>query len=185
MVTGLLREVDVGEDVPYQHALMRSLTSAISIILRPIHSATSGQTALPIPLTKSTFELFYGDASWTSSIPKKSILTEIGPRRDVRRTYEWVSLDTSVTPPEETFGLKGLEIPVGEMVTDERINRLLGYWNGSEIVKNRSDAVKQAAAVEADGNRPRTMNWPLILGIAIDAMVLALAIRRLSRRARI
>lgn len=43
---------------------------------------------------------------------------------------------------ESNFELASLELPLGTMCIDQRINKIIGYWNGSEFVENYYDSFR-------------------------------------------
>jgi hypothetical protein len=70
-------------------------------------------------------------------------------------------------PDSSVFGYKGLELPPGEEVVDDRIKQSLGFWDGERLLPKRNDAVKKAVALA--NNQPGT-DWITIILVAVAAL---------------
>lgn len=70
----------------------------------------------------------------TGWVPRR-IVSTYAPRGQVQ-TFATLELDEpewGVEIPPSTWTVKGLELPIGEPVTDLRIHRRVGYWNGTGL----------------------------------------------------
>ncbi|MBP3958431.1 hypothetical protein J8F10_24550 [Gemmata sp. G18] len=98
-------------------------------------------------------------------------------------TYEISNADYTVRPDEAIFTYKGLDMPPGAMVIDDRVNRVVGYFNGTDLSAELDDALQKSAAVAAREVQPPGTSWPLYTVLALVGLVLSVfGWSRLRRR---
>ena len=83
------------------------------------------------------------------------------------------------------FGLAGLDMPPATLVIDDRISRVVGYWNGVDLSETAEQALQATAVnVRAEVEPPRR-RWVLpaavVAGVALAAAALY-ARRRVQTR---
>jgi hypothetical protein len=128
-------------------------------------------------------ELFYSPNGGPHPYPVRVERHASYPRQEYQVTYDVESADLKSTPDQSLFGYKGLEMPPGAMVIDERISQVAGYWDGEGLGPDRPAAVKQAvqiAAEEEEGGRGRRWLFPAITATAVLALVVGLRYWRRS-----
>lgn len=90
-------------------------------------------------------------------------------------------IEASVTKAEfnvavdpRLWTLAGLEMPLGEMVIDERIRRVIGHFDGQGLTPQFTDAVRKGQAA-----RWRPLHWGMVVtGLVIAAALAAVFVRR-------
>lgn len=101
------------------------------------------------------------------SIPIKTTRRrELPDGRIYTTTKERLSLDLSLPSPERQktiFNLASLNIPIGMPVADNRINEIVGYWNGSGLSDSRSEAYHFATE---DNQSPNWLPW-IVSGVTL------------------
>ena len=63
-----------------------------------------------------------------------------GTLRETRAEETVTAADLSARPDAGLFGLAGLALPKGERVSDQRVGRAAGYWNGQQLVDRFTEA---------------------------------------------
>ena len=93
--------------------------------------------------------------------------------------------DYSFEPDPSVFGLAGLDMPPATLVIDDRISRVVGYWNGVDLSETAEQALQATAVnLRAEVEPPRR-RWVLpaavVAGVALVAAALY-ARRRVQTR---
>jgi hypothetical protein len=79
-----------------------------------------------------------------------------------------------VSPKEEVFSIAGLQLPVGEMMIDERLHEVTGFWDGKEL---------SSSPVSKSGPPPEPRSWRWIwLAVLPVVFFGTLVFRQLRRR---
>jgi len=109
------------------------------------------------------------------------------PEKVVNREFDMktgeVTLQTEVTITKADFGtavdpklwtLAGLGMPLGKLVIDERIHKVVGYFDGQGLTPDHSGAVKKGREAEK-----RPLRWVVaVSGLTTLAVVAAVVIKR-------
>ena len=80
-------------------------------------------------------------------------------KRSLLRTVRQLALDIDTPVEDEAFELKNLDMDIGEDMVDVEAQRLLGYWDGSQLVGRRHEAFNNAAALGAVAPPETGLNW--------------------------
>ncbi len=133
-----------------------------------------------------TIDSEYNDKIGRGRLPSSVI------ERDVRDGKWYTELHFTVTRAEydvnvdpETFTWAGMDLAVGTPVSDERIHRRIGYWNGSGLSEHLLEAQKIGTEAEQAAEvRRKSLWWAGAGGIGVILLAAALvAWRRLRDRA--
>lgn len=131
----------------------------------------------------------YGNEKERPLLPKRVLVNEKGNGGAVEEEIEFrvTSADYSVTPDPNVFTLKGLDIPPGTMVIDERISRVAGYWTGEGLSDSYTEAKatgEKIAAKEEDVRRENSYRrWLQIgVGVLLVLVVAVIAYKRFAAR---
>jgi hypothetical protein len=118
-------------------------------------------------------------------LPTRVILEELSQRgkKKQRQIITVFDPDYEVRPDPSIFGFKGLEMPPGTMVIDERVHRVAGYFNGTDLSADPGDALSQSAQMAAAEVNPFRLGWWFYTVVAVVVLLVGiLGFRRLARR---
>lgn len=129
----------------------------------PVASAKS------IMLTmKSYYEVADG-SNQRPLLPSKVVVDEKNEKRTETVTFSLKNFDLTFRPDNGIFGLAGLNMPIGEMVTDDRLLHVIGIWNGNGLSQNIKDAFAIHAASQSS---MYDYSWLWIVGAGVVAAIL-------------
>jgi hypothetical protein len=81
----------------------------------------------------SIIDLEYLDAKFEPFPSKVHLIRDEQGKRVFDRTITVLEFEVKKSFSPETFSLKFLELPLNTSVTDYRINKILGYWDGEKL----------------------------------------------------
>jgi hypothetical protein len=81
----------------------------------------------------------------------------------VDMVFEQVKGAYGVAIDPATFTLKGLDLELGASVTDNRLQQVVGYWNGTDLSPDPSEAIRSGKRAQSGAIGP----WPWALGALI------------------
>ena len=105
---------------------------------------------------------------------KVTILRKIKNEIRFDRTITVQEFKVQKSSPPETFTLASLNLPLNAMVTDYRINRLVGYWDGEKLVDDPVTASAQEMR-EWEAMRNRQLLGGAVRYVMMGAGVLMIA----------
>ena len=125
----------------------------------------------------------YSDSAFFPFPTRVKILRKIDGETQFDRTITVQEFKVQKSFPPETFTLTSLNIPLNAMVTDYRINRIIGYWDGEKLV---DDPVKMSAQErrewEAMNNRQPLGNTVRYILMAVGILMITFAIISMIRQ---
>ncbi|MBX9622661.1 MAG: hypothetical protein K2X82_02495 [Gemmataceae bacterium] len=119
-----------------------------------------------------------------AALPSRVVTRETWGGAKSEAVYTISGLDLGVEPDAAEFGLAGLDLPPGTRVTDERISRVAGYWNGSGLSESSREALTLAAADIANPPAERRRVWRNTVLAAAAVVIVVGAVVVYRRRAR-
>lgn len=90
--------------------------------------------------------------------------------------------DYRARPDPTVFGLEGLDMPPGQMIIDDRVNQVAGYWGGGKVSEARQDALQAAAAEVVEGGGKSRLPWYILAGVGV-LIAVVFGVRCSRRRA--
>lgn len=126
-----------------------------------------------------TIESHY-DASVVKQLPVRETTREVREGRVVNEviiTVNEATLGVEIAP--STFTWASMGMPAGEAVSDERIGRRLGYWDGEKVVEDYGEAIKTGRQLQQRADRQK---WYGNIGRVFAGVVVALAAGLLAMR---
>lgn len=126
--------------------------------------------------TKATATSRYDEGRTEVGLPNLVELREYDPTgalsRVVTITVEKAEYNVAVDPKQWT--LAGLGMPLGEMVIDQRIHRVVGHFDGEKLTPQLPDAIRKGQAA-----RWKPLHWGMaVTGLVIAAVLAAIFVRR-------
>lgn len=125
----------------------------------------------PTPPGKPTHDRIELHYDTGGKYPAKVEEENSNPAKEYRVTWTIEKSDLDHRPNPLLFGLAGLEMPPGEMVIDERISQVAGYWDGEGVAQDRSAAVKRVASTSLAEHRGRDWGLTTLVGVALLALI--------------
>ncbi|WP_430452057.1 hypothetical protein [Rhodopirellula europaea] len=121
---------------------------------------------------RDRYRCYYDD---DSPIPNRIVNELLENDGTVKRHVDMriVSLDTESSIDESNFKIDRLEMDIGEQVSDSRIRRVIGFWDGEKIVETQEAAFKNAASSNAQAANTDSETNPYVVSLAIGVIALA------------
>ncbi|MDR1477772.1 MAG: hypothetical protein LBJ00_02395 [Planctomycetaceae bacterium] len=142
------------------------------------------------PLPKSAYISFQIDCEYTNPkflpFPTKTKVLRIQGNEEKKeivcdRTITVTDFETVRSFPAETFSLASLKLPLNAMVTDYRINQIVGYWDGEKLVPDpvHISAQEQKTLLEKHQNKHIVFRLVLVIsGVLLIIISLVITVRK-------
>ncbi len=145
-----------------------------------------------LPLVR-IIESVYDPQAPNDVIPKSMAIQEFGARKgEEPKLTSTITVDVEriefKTPAKEPGTIASLDLPTGTRVDDERTDKVVGYWDGTKIVKDRPTNV----ASKPESDRPKSEEvgtggrnlWIGVSALAALLVIVAYAIVKSRRTGR-
>lgn len=110
-------------------------------------------------------------------LPRRVVMISTDREKSViRRTVFEVSEVDLAPVGDSSFSMAGLGLEIGEPMIDERLQRIIGFWNGRDLSESLADAVAVASSLEPPPREHR--RWvALTIGVFVLLVVMIIVHR--------
>ncbi len=116
----------------------------------------------------------YDDRAEFRALPARVILREYGRDGTLNDEKTFTLKNAKEGPVDpKNWTLAGLGIPLGEMVIDERIHRVVGHWDGDALNPSFTAAMQKGEAA-----RWKPLHWGMVVTGGVVLAVLAAVVAR-------
>ena len=134
------------------------------------------------PYNQVTIESEFDSDKVPSPFPSRVVAKRRAGQSEEESTFVVKALEVGTTIPSDRFTLKSLNLPVNTMISDYRISRIVGYWDGEGISKNPVYAAELPAPGAREGPMGAGRRWVLILSGTLLLILIVVFVARRYRQ---